>query len=276
MSLEQTIADLVAASNNLTGTINSKMNEIDQKVDEATASVPDTIRGLSTQTFYIDAVEGDDSNDGETTSTPRKTIKGLQAILVNGSYIQIAVKEGQVHEVQGGGISLNSGNIRFTRWNDTNGISRPVIKWIPEIDPNDTSRVYGYAMGLQNGSFSFNKVDIYADSNGGNLHDSASFIRYRPGHVTVFAYLADITLNDSRLATSSVGYCVRDFSFRSVNVNITDNTNGKSKILDCQTDPKGTVRLEVGTLTLPSGYTITDLVDYEAGTESLHTNIAIA
>ncbi|MGM0535541.1 MAG: hypothetical protein ACQER5_05640 [Pseudomonadota bacterium] len=275
MSLEQTIADLVAASNNLTGTINSKVNEIDQKVGEVVGAVPETIKGLSIQTFYIDAVDGDDGYEGSN-DAPLKTINGLQQHLMNGSYVQVVLQEGQVHEVTGDGISLNSGNIRFTRWSTTSGVGRPTIKWTPAIDPVQPTKAGGYGVGLQNGSISFNKVDISVGNNGAILHDSAAFLRYRPGHVSVFCYMSNITLNDSRISTTSVGYCLRDVSLRSVIIDIPDNTNGQAKIVYCQTDPKGTVRLEVGSLSLPSGYSIEDLVDYEPNASALQTNAVIA
>ena len=103
MSLEQTIADLVVASNNLTGAVNSKMNEIDQKVDEATASVPDAVRKLSSQSFFVDQVSGDDANDGSA-SSPIKSVNEAarrtpsmakcEAILLNDYNFDDAVETG--------------------------------------------------------------------------------------------------------------------------------------------------------------------------------------
>lgn len=103
MSLEQTIADLVAASNNLTGTINSKMNEIDQKVDEATASVPDAVRKLSNQSFFVDQVSGNDANDGSANSPIRSVNEAVrrtpsmakcEAILLNDYNFDYEVETG--------------------------------------------------------------------------------------------------------------------------------------------------------------------------------------
>ncbi|MGM0985421.1 MAG: hypothetical protein ACQEXI_00325 [Pseudomonadota bacterium] len=96
MSLEQTIADLVAASNNLTGSVNSKMNEIDQKVDQAVGSVPDTVKGIMSLEFFVDPVNGDDSS----ANGPLKTIPEAIKRGVSGSSITITLKPAERYFIE--------------------------------------------------------------------------------------------------------------------------------------------------------------------------------
>lgn len=74
MALEDQVADLVAASNNLTSEVNGKISQIDQKVNQATSEVTEKIRQQFDVTFYVDAESGSDSNDGLTSSRPLATI----------------------------------------------------------------------------------------------------------------------------------------------------------------------------------------------------------
>ena len=95
MSLEQTIADLVAASNNLTGTINSKMSEIEQEVDNAVKAIPNLARS-----YYIDGINGNDANDGSEAS-PLESIR--EAMMRSGDipFVNIRLSSGQSHEYRG-------------------------------------------------------------------------------------------------------------------------------------------------------------------------------
>jgi len=69
MSLESQIADLVSATNTLITTFNGKKNEITMAVNAAIAAVPDTSR-----TWWVDQVNGLDTNAGNTQAAPFKTI----------------------------------------------------------------------------------------------------------------------------------------------------------------------------------------------------------
>jgi len=73
MSLEQQVANLVEASNNLTSAVDKKIVEIDAKVDEATSAVPQTVFDMFDQKFYVDENSGSDSNSGSS-SSPFKTL----------------------------------------------------------------------------------------------------------------------------------------------------------------------------------------------------------
>lgn len=85
MSLEQTIADLVAASNNLTGTINSKMGEIDQGLSEGLGDLEKKISaGFSGEDRYCSPIGSDSSGDGSAGNPFRTIKKAVDSMYRNG------------------------------------------------------------------------------------------------------------------------------------------------------------------------------------------------
>lgn len=93
MSLETTIADLVSAANNLTSAVNSKMGEIDQKVDDVASSFSSAIKEASGSTFYVDQASGNDTNSGSS-SNPLKTLKEANDRMIpGGAYIVYLVTD---------------------------------------------------------------------------------------------------------------------------------------------------------------------------------------
>lgn len=137
MSLEQTIADLVAASNNLTDTINSKVNEIDQKVDQATADVKESIHKEMRREVFVDAVAGSDGNTGEYPGSAVKTIFAAANKIPSGGAGLIKLKRGQVHLADGGTSSkygpsdLSEKNIKVTAYG--NGNEYPILEMVPKV-----------------------------------------------------------------------------------------------------------------------------------------------
>lgn len=100
MSLETQIAALVTASNNLTGAVNGKMTQIDQKVVTATAAVPAEINKRMSMTLYVDAVNGLDSNSGASWALAKATIEGAVGAVPRGSMVEVHLKAGQTHRVK--------------------------------------------------------------------------------------------------------------------------------------------------------------------------------
>jgi hypothetical protein len=69
MSLESQIADLVTATNSLIATFNTKKAGIDSAVAAAIAAAPETLR-----TWYVDQVNGLDTNNGTSAATAFRTL----------------------------------------------------------------------------------------------------------------------------------------------------------------------------------------------------------
>ncbi|MEL0625031.1 hypothetical protein V6238_18305 [Marinomonas arenicola] len=78
MALEEQVSALVSAANNLTETVNSKIGEIDKKVDdsieELNSAFPVKYQEYSQRVHYVDCVAGNDKNSGLTKSQAFKTL----------------------------------------------------------------------------------------------------------------------------------------------------------------------------------------------------------
>ncbi len=142
MSLEQQVTALVEASNNLTNTVNNKIGEIDQKVDDATSSVPDKIREEMSKRVYVNAVNGSDSNQG-TQSSPFKTLQHAFNVIATAGYGSIDVlSDITVTSILGAGeksiiVNLN-GNTMTMRNGAVSGSNFRVDFRYGKIDIQDT------------------------------------------------------------------------------------------------------------------------------------------
>ncbi|EQB8931497.1 hypothetical protein ACYVMD_004572 [Vibrio parahaemolyticus] len=111
MSLEQQIAALVTASNNLTSAVNGKIDEIDKRMDQAeqefeeftTVDFPQRVQDAQTVMFFIDPVNGNDSNTGTSSSNAFKTVAPLYSKTYKSGAIYknvtIAFKTGYEYEL---------------------------------------------------------------------------------------------------------------------------------------------------------------------------------
>lgn len=102
MSLENQIANLVGAANNLTGEVAGKMRDIDRKVDQATQAVPDAIRRMASMTRYVNYETGSDTGGDGSSIKPFRTILHAVKQAVSGSHIIIVLRGNADHicEVQ--------------------------------------------------------------------------------------------------------------------------------------------------------------------------------
>tara|TARA_B100000929_G_scaffold244902_1_gene202991 strand:+ start:2078 stop:2893 length:816 start_codon:yes stop_codon:yes gene_type:complete len=170
MSLEQTIADLVAASNNLTGTINTKMNEIDQKVDEAVKAIPELHKEI-----YVSAGSGNNSNTG-TSGSPVQTIKeAIERIPENGSGEVFLAKGETFRFTESVGFVSKSITLRSTVQNSVS-TDRPIIHLESYKDSGfDWSEAYGMRVS---GSATIKLINVEVDT--GELATDATSYRASP------------------------------------------------------------------------------------------------
>lgn len=135
MSLEQQIAALVDASNNLTTVVNNKIQEIDHKVDNAVNEITETITANNVVTYYVDAVDGNDSNSGSSGS-PLQTLKRALTICPTGSTAKIILRRSQRHVIDSN-FRCYALSVEVIPWGyntDTSGsvhydASTPIIEW---------------------------------------------------------------------------------------------------------------------------------------------------
>ncbi|MGO2147509.1 hypothetical protein [Halomonas sp.] len=211
MSLETQVAELVTSAKKLVSEIAGKMAGIDKKVNEATAAVPATIRGLADQSFYIDAVSGDDTNAGTDTS-PLKTSAEAARRAVQGGNVNLYFRQQQVHEAE---FFMATGRIFVSSWgglDTTVEANRAKLRARHMVDGSGEHRLYG--IGVRVGQIFFIRVSVMCDNEAletGRVRDSqSSFIQYADSSISVILSDCDINMKTASFTTSYSGYSGRD------------------------------------------------------------------
>lgn len=276
MSLEQQVAALVDAANNLTSSVNGKMVQIDQKVDEATASVPDILRSLAENTVCVDAVDGDDNAGTGRAVSPFRTISRAGEELVGGTFTRILLKEGQEHVINGYGVSTPSGVIKFERWGDTGGVSRPSLRWI-SVYGGSSEANRGNAVSMRDGFVMFQSVNIVCENSDNTypLYYLDGFFRNYQSNTSVLISSGTITLKDAPLfpSGSNAGRSQIGLYLDNVEVDVATNTNGKAKLIEGDSSIPALYSLAAKGVTLLNGITWPDLVFYSPNHPHVVTNI---
>ncbi|MBJ2242090.1 MULTISPECIES: hypothetical protein [Pseudomonas] len=99
MSTEQKLVAVVDAANDLTKMIAAKIGDINLKVQQAVTVVPQAVRRAMDVALYVDAVAGNDANDGVSWATAVKTIAGAFARMTSGGRASIILKPGSVYSL---------------------------------------------------------------------------------------------------------------------------------------------------------------------------------
>jgi len=273
MSLEQTIADLVAASNNLTGTINSKMNEIDQKVDEATESVPSAIRSKSLQTFYVDSIVGNDNNPG-TESQPVKTWKNGVAPKVIGAFgTEVFFKEDQAHIIERPHNFLIIGAIEIMRWGEATA-NRPTLKL--DFIINNEERAVGSAFILRGGNCRIQgcSIEVINDT-GREVLEGQGFIQRAPGSNTIALDDTKIIVKNAPFAHTYGGFSGVTLIIRSVEVTKHLESDSFGRFISTGNISAGhTVRLDASSLSFVNT-DIREQLSIKADNSNILTNITL-
>lgn len=125
MSLETTIASLVAAANNLTSAVNGKIGQIDSKLASGLSSLEATVRsGFGSVSAYVHPTTGNDSTGDGTLAKPYKTIaKAVNSTLGN---LTIFLAPG-THYGTGSEISVTGRSISI-KANDSGARETVIIK----------------------------------------------------------------------------------------------------------------------------------------------------
>lgn len=254
MSLETQIAALVTAANNLTAAVNGKMAAIDQKVNAATDSVPGVVRGLANQTFYIDAIDGNDANAGTSSGSPLKTAAAASAKFVSGSQVTLWFKTKQTHVVS---LFMPSGRISINTWGSADikdPSDRATLKpMLSNLDALGNQQLAG--PGLASGQLFFTGVNIICDADSAvAMASDASFVRYTNSHTAVMLYYCDITLGNVPFATMYTGYSARDIYMASVSIKSKAGYEASACVLKNRNSTAPTVRFEAHAVSL-SGIT---------------------
>ncbi|MCF2827066.1 MULTISPECIES: hypothetical protein [unclassified Pseudoalteromonas] len=105
----QDIGALIQSVNNMTNTVASKVSEIDEKVEEATSSVPSTIKAMSIGRFYVDCANGNDANNGLSLDRAFRNISAINGKTIPGGSYTVYLSVGE-HYLDSLSIS---GDVRF-------------------------------------------------------------------------------------------------------------------------------------------------------------------
>lgn len=151
MSLEQQVTALVEASNNLTAVVNNKISEIDAKVNAATTAVPEKIRNEMFVYLYIDAIAGNDSNDGKGWAHAKKTLQNAIESAPSGAYLNIYLQEGQTHVLDGRDINCSNRVVMISGRNYIYNDPTTYVELtsLPYARSDGRSASYGFTVGLQ-------------------------------------------------------------------------------------------------------------------------------
>lgn len=242
MSLEQQIANLVDASNNLTNAVNGKLDQIDNKMVELENAVPNTVKSMLDITSYVDAVNGSDSNPG-TSSQPFKTLRKAIEKGVSGSTNEIYLKCGQSHAFGTGGIPVTNQRISFWPWgNDVQ----------PEITFSVASSGAIHQFSLATGSVFFRGIKLihpYRDGKGDNapLDGMVNSLFTSQGSDIAFDYAyiggvltrAVIDIGDNHKAS----IISAERSHSTINLNTTDIVGTDGDIIKFRTNGSATLRV---------------------------------
>lgn len=253
MSLETQITALVAAANSLTGAVNGKIAEINTKVAAATDSVPAVVRGLANQSFFIDAIDGNDANTG-TSVSPLKTASAASAKFVSGSQVTLYFKTKQTHVVS---LFMPSGRISLNTWGSADikdANDRATLKpHLSILDALGNQQLAG--PGLASGQMYLTGVNIICDADSAvPMSTDASFVRYTNSHTAVMLYYCDITLGNVPFATMYTGYSARDIYMAAVNIKSKAGYEASACVLKNRNSTSPTVRFEAHGVSL-SGIT---------------------
>ena len=272
MSLESQIAALVSAANSLTSQVAGKMSQIDQKVDQATKSVPDTIRNMTEIQVYVDAIEGDDTQDG-TSNSPLKTLKAAIIKHMTGSKLTVWLREGQTFAEDGTlGDRIASGIFQFTRWGNTSGINNPVLKNTTTYSSSYNAN-RGKLLSLDTGVIIVHNVDLdVRDADNGEIANilDGLFYTYHSSLVVFFNKCRINLFNRPLFGSSQGSRTALDVRFNDCILDIEANDNGYSKVI---LGSSSVFSLGVGGVTLPLGMKWSDLVPVNADFGNIITNL---
>jgi len=210
VSLETQIAALVEAANNLTGAVNGKMSEIDQKNDDFVNSFQSNLIGALSKTLYVNSATGNDANPGTSGSFPKKTIESAIAVVPSGANLTIYIAGDQTHKVSA--IYVYGKNITFIKWG---GTANPIITSEPAA--YEATQTYGVGFRVYNSRFTFREctIDTGEFLPGATTASSWAgfFGRSDNANAYVFLFSCKVILRIAPLLTIPSGGSLFDLSF---------------------------------------------------------------
>lgn len=274
MSLESQITALVSAANKLTSEVANKMKGIDQKVDQAVGSVPNTIRDLSGKRYHIDAINGDDNASGSP-AEPIQTAAEAANRAIPGAYVELYFKGGQDHVVR----FQQRCAVLANAW-DLETFGRPRLHPAGYNYNEDTTQKILRGFINVGPSIVFNQVELHCDDFGYNpggsqtINEFFSAMIFGDTSIKVFMNNVEITLNHLAFTSNWAGYSQRDISMNATTIKRASGSS--SRLLRDRNGSTSTLRLACHSVTLAGGLTWPDLVPIYNNGANILSNIEIA
>lgn len=133
-------AALVESNRRLTEMVESKVEEIDQKVAEAVKAIPELHK-----VFYVDALAGSDANTGVNSGNPLKTVKAAVDRTPRNGSVEIRLKRNQDHFLTGDARTFIDVDNKTITMNVYGSGDRPVIKMVTGTEGGASGSIaYGF------------------------------------------------------------------------------------------------------------------------------------
>lgn len=274
MSTAETAA-LIESVNDLTNTVAGKVQEIDTKVDEATSSVPNVIRTLGKQTFYIDAAEGDDSNDGTRHSPLASALEASNRAVPTAEVI-LYFRGEQDHIVEFNASCFLQVSSYLHAVGDLTTYAR--LHAVGKLASGSTTQKMYRAFSDTRDIF-FSSVVIYCDDyhfsedDTLTVHDSYSAFVFGNGAKKLFFHSSKILLNSHSLTSNWAGYSQRDISMNGTEISRPEGVSWK--VLRDRNGSISTLRLACHSVTLPVDVSWSDLIPVNSDASNILTNLTI-
>lgn len=248
MSLETQVADLVTATNALVSVYQTKADEIDAEVTAAVQAIP-----AMSKTFYVDAINGNDANDGEQ-ATPKKTFKAACDAVPVGGYGVIYLTAAQTFELTSD-IELRNKYILV----NSRGYTAGDVNTYATLKNKETSTA-GQATGiiLKEATIYCEYVNITTAAFTAARGTYSSFI-YRIGgsRAGFFWNYGRLTLSDGSLVIRASGGSEYAVNITSIEVIEALSFETTAIMVDASSSP---IQFQANTMTLPTGKTIKDYI----------------
>jgi len=243
MSLEQQIAALVEAANNLTANVSGKVVQIDAAVQAALATIINMER-----VYYVDVVNGLDAAAGNE-AAPLKSIAAAISRTPVGGAVTIHIKKGQTHDFVG---SITRKSVYILQWGvnaNAGGVDADSAV-LRMRTATGSSTVYLWDSELHVGSYQ-NGVKVLAEPGDGVAAGLNAIVAWDAGGRPCRGF---VSFTHSKIVASNACVAwVNDMALRGCEV---DKQPG-GMLLDVSYRAG---RLDLNGVTLLNGHTVSDVV----------------
>lgn len=203
MSLEQDITELTKTASGLIDSFQQKEQAIEQKIADILPDSADGLNDFTTVEFFVDAVEGDDNNNGLSPDAPFKTVDAISGSVPHIGVLKISLKRDQRH-LFSGVTGMLIGHVTVGAYGG-DGEADPILQCLPIESSSGDPIIIGIVLKM--GIFYFNNVVLDCSYSGAQvLNRDSGIVGYNQGEITVFLYDTKVLLNGHPLTAAFAGF----------------------------------------------------------------------